>query len=180
MGFWDRNWMNSGNKWKHCGIFLAGSERKNIPLVKGIEAPRRLVSFFELLGTCVGIRLWAPSRLGNNDLARLGIPIGADNLGNDFTIRKLYTSSMPTSWMLQELAVHSPATNTDIVSKRTKGDSGKWSIWAVKLIRNVSTQVSWKYKECPIGGGPNSGLQISKTNLRWNCQGRFLLRAKSV
>ena len=96
--------------------------------LKGLKSPNRLVSFFELLRTYVGIRLWAPSQLGNNDLTWLEIPIVADNLGNDFIIRELYTSSTPTSWMLQEMAVRCLTTNTAIVSKHMKGGSGKWSI----------------------------------------------------
>ena len=101
------------------------------PWLKGPKSPHRLISFFELQGTYVGIRLCAPSRLGGNDLTWLEIPSVTDNLGNDFILRKLYTSSMPTSWILQEMAAHSLTTNTAIVSKHTKGVSGKWSIWRV-------------------------------------------------
>ena len=62
---------------------------------------------------------------------------------------------MPTSWMLQELAVHSLATNTTIVSKHTKGDSGKRSIWADKLSRNVYTQVNRTMRRAPGWEDPN-------------------------
>ena len=123
--------------------------------LKGPKSPQRLISFFELLGTYFGIRLWAPRRLGNNDLTWLEIPITKDNLGNDFTISKLYSSSMLTSWMLQELAVHSLTTNTAIVSKHTKGDSGKRSIWADKLSRNVYTQVNRTMRRAPGWEDPN-------------------------
>ena len=82
----------------------------------------------------------APRRLGSNDLTRLEIPIAADNLGSDFILRKQYTSSRPSSWMLQELAAHSLTTNTAIISKHMKGDSWKRSICAGKLSRNASPQ----------------------------------------
>ena len=83
------------------------------------------------------------------------MPIVADNLGNDFTLRKLYTSERPTSWTLQELAAHSLTTNTAIVSKRMKGDSAKRSIWADKLSRNGSTQVNWAIQRAPDWEDPN-------------------------
>ena len=79
--------------------------------------PTGLIIFFELLWTYIGARLWTPSRLGNNDLIRLAIPIVADNLGNDFIIRNHYASDIPTSWMLREFSPHSLTTNTAIVSK---------------------------------------------------------------
>ena len=109
--------------------------------LKGLKSPRRLISFFELLGGYLGIRLWAPSRLGGNDLTLLAIPIATGNLGNDSILRKHYTSSSPSSWMLRELAARSLTTNTAIISKHMKGGSGKWSIWAGKLSRNVSPQI---------------------------------------
>ena len=95
------------------------------PRLKGTQSPHRLISFFGLLGTYVGIRLWAPSRIGNNDLTWLEIPTVAENIGNDSTVRKLYTSSMPKSGMLLDLAVHSLTTNTTIVSKHMKRWLGK-------------------------------------------------------
>ena len=51
--------------------------------------------------------------------------------------------------MLQELAAHSLTTNTTIVSKHQKGDSGEWSIWAGKLSRNVSTQFNGATQRSP-------------------------------
>ena len=38
-----------------------------VPVVEMNKVPRRLISFFELLGKDVGVRLWTPERLVNND-----------------------------------------------------------------------------------------------------------------
>ena len=99
------------------------------PWIKALKSPRR-ISFFELLGAYIGVRLWAPKRLGKQDLLWIAIPIVTGNLGNDFILRKHYAKTRPTSWMLQELAVHSLTTNTAIISKHMEGDSANWSIWA--------------------------------------------------
>ena len=61
---------------------------------------------------------------------------------------------MPTSRMLQEQADHSLRTNTAIVSRHMKGDSGKWSIWAGELSRNVSTQINGAIQRVPDWEGP--------------------------
>ena len=61
---------------------------------------------------------------------------------------------MPPSWMLQELAVHILTTNTTIASKQMKGGSGKRSIWAGELSRNVSTQVNGEIQRAPGWEGP--------------------------
>ena len=89
--------------------------------LKGAKPPRRIISFFELLGRYIGVRLWAPNSLCNKVLLWIAIPIVTDNLGNDFILRKHYTTTRPTSWMLQELAAHSLTTNTTIVAKHMKG-----------------------------------------------------------
>ena len=51
--------------------------------------------------------------------------------------------------MLRELAVHSLATNTAIVSKDLKGGSGKWSIKADQISRNVSPQINGSIQRAP-------------------------------
>ena len=127
-----------------------------------MKSPRRLLSFFELLGTYVGIRLWAPSRLGGQDLTWLEITIPTDNLGDDFILRKHYTSTKPTSWMLQEFEVHSLTKNTAIISKRMEGDPAKWSIWAGKLSRNVYPQIDGSIQRAPDWEDPEFRL----TNIR--------------
>ena len=48
------------------------------PWLKGGMSLHRLISFFELLSTYVGVGLWKPDRLCNTDLMWLGIPIVAD------------------------------------------------------------------------------------------------------
>ena len=132
------------------------------PWLKWLKSPLRLISFFELLGTYVGVRLWGPSRIGNQDLTWLGIPMVTDNLGNDFILRKHYTSTRPTSWALQELEVHSLTTNTAIISKHMAGDSAKWPIWAGKLSRNVYPQIFGEIQRAPDWEGPKFWL----TNIR--------------
>ena len=52
-----------------------------LPRLKGLNSPRRLISFFELLGTYIAVRLWTPSRHGNKDLICLASPIVTGNLG---------------------------------------------------------------------------------------------------
>ena len=59
---------NSRDKRESSRISLTGSKRKNPPWLKGLKSPRRLISFFELLSTYIGLRLWAPNRQENNDL----------------------------------------------------------------------------------------------------------------
>ena len=148
--------------------------------LKGLQSPHRPISFFELLGTYVGIMLGAPSLLGNNDLTWLVIPIVADNLGNDSPIWELYTSSMPTSWVLQELAAHSLATNTAIASNRMKGDSGKRPILAGELSRDVSTHVNGEIYRVPDWEGPKFWLANLKGKSPMWLWGFFLLKAKSA
>ena len=91
----------------------------------GLKSPRRLISFFALLGPYIGASLWGPNSLGNKDLIWLEIPIVADNLGSDFILRKHYTTARPTSWALQELAAHRLTADATIVSEHMKGDSVK-------------------------------------------------------
>ena len=57
--------------------------------------------------------------------------------------------------MLQELAVRSLTTNTAIISKRQKGNSGERSIRADKLSRNVSTQRNGAIQRVPEWECPN-------------------------
>ena len=142
------------------GFFSLEVNGRIPPLLKGPKSPHRLISFFGLLGTYRGIRLWPTCRLGNNDLTWLEMPIVKGNLGNDSISRKHYTPTRPSSWKLQELAAHSLTTSTAIISKHTKGDSGKWSIWAGELSRNVSPQIDGENDGPPTGETRNSGLQI--------------------
>ena len=129
MRFSTWNWGNSSHRRYSRRIPHARSKRKIAPMLKRLNSPRRLISFFELLGAYIGVRLWTPGRQGNKDLIWLAIPTVTDNLGNDFMLSKHYTTERPTSWMLQESAAHSLAANTTIVAKHMKGDSAKWSIW---------------------------------------------------
>ena len=115
--------------------------------LKGIYPPRTLIRFFELLGTYIGARLWPPGRLRNNDLLWLDIPIVTDNLLGDFILKKHYKTPRPTSWMLRETAVHNLTTNVAIISKHPEANSGKWSLFADKIIRippNPSGERVWK------------------------------------
>ena len=41
---------------------------KILPWLNGLKSARRLISFFELLSTYIGLRLWTPNRLENNDI----------------------------------------------------------------------------------------------------------------
>ena len=67
-----------------CGYFSLGINDEIHHWVKGANSLHRLISFFELLGNYVGIRLWSPDRLCNTDLMCLEIPIVADKRCNDF------------------------------------------------------------------------------------------------
>ena len=64
--------------------------------------------------------------------------------------------------MLQELAAHSLTTNTAIISKRQKGDSGEWPIWAGEVSRDISTQCDKVLQRGPEWEQPNFWL----TNIR--------------
>ena len=116
--------------------------------------PTGLIIFFELLWTYIGARLWTPSRLGNNDLIRLAIPIVADNLGNDCIRRKHYAKTRPASLALQESAAHSLTGNTTIVPKHMGGRSGKLSIWAEKISRNPHIPIGGAKQRAPDWEGP--------------------------
>ena len=120
--------------------------------LKGVKSPRILIGCFAILWAYIEIRLWAPNRLGNQDLTRLAIPTVAENLGGDYILRKHYTSTRQTSWALQEFAAHSLTDNTTIISKRTKGDSRKWSIWLVGVSGNVYTQIDGVAQRAPDWG----------------------------
>merc|ERR1712112_458030 len=101
-------------------FFSLEVNKRTPPWLDGLKAPRRIINFFELLSTYIGLRLWPPNRVKNTDLQWLAIPMTTDNLGNDFILKKKYTSGRPTSWMLQEIAVHSLTSNTTIISNRKK------------------------------------------------------------
>ena len=105
-------------------IPLAGNLRETHPLLKGITPARSLISFFELSGAYIGVRLWTPERLRKKDLLWLATPRAADYLGVDFPIGKHYATSRPTSWMLQEMAPHNLTNNAAIISKHSKGVLG--------------------------------------------------------
>ena len=54
---------------------------------------RMLISFFELLDTCVGVKLRSPIREDNGDPAWLKIPLVTDNDRLDYIIKTLRQSS---------------------------------------------------------------------------------------
>ena len=60
---------------------------ENPPIAKRVEALRRLISFFELMGTYAGVKLLTPGRLGSADLLRSEIPVAAENQGKYFTLK---------------------------------------------------------------------------------------------
>ena len=88
LDLWYRDRRNSGGQWEGRRNFLAGSERKNPPMVEGVKSAHRLISFLELPATYIGIRLCAPSRLENKDLFWLATPIVADNIGGRLYFEK--------------------------------------------------------------------------------------------
>ena len=104
----------------------------------------------------------APKPVKNTDLQWLEIPTTADNLGNDFTLKKKYTSKRPTSWILQEIAAHSLTNNTTVISKHQKGDSGEWSILADKVSRNIPLKIDNVLRRTPNWEEPTFWL----TNIR--------------
>ena len=70
--------------------------------------------------------------------------------------------------MLQELAVHSLTTNTAIISKRLKGDSGNRSIWAGEISRNVPPQIDGDKQRVPDCEDPKFWLaNISEKSAMW-------------
>ena len=79
-----------------------------------------------------------------------------------FRIKEKYTSKRPTSWMLQEIAIRSLTNNTTIISNRQKGDSGKWSIFADKVSRNIPVKIDNVLKRTPDWEEPSFWL----TNIR--------------
>ena len=161
------------------GILLVNGEIKEFfslevskrvsPWLKGLKQPHRMINFFELLATYIGLRLWSPNRLENKDLKWLEIPMTTDNLGNDFILKKKYTSKRPTAWMLQEIAARSLTNNITITSDRKKGDSGKWSILADKVSRNISFEMNGILKGHQTGKVKISGSQTLGRNNSQNC-----------
>ena len=99
----------------------------------------------------------APSRVKNTDLQWLEIPTTTDNLGNDFILKKKYASERPTAWILQEIAARSMTNNTTIISKRQKGDSGEWSIFADKVSRNIPLEIDNVPRMTPMWKSQLSG-----------------------
>ena len=81
--------------------------------------------------------------------------------------------------MLQELTAHSLTTNTAIASKQMKGGSGKWSIWAGKLSRNVSTQVNGAIQRIPDWEDPKFWLTNLKGKYAMELSGVLSLKEKA-
>ena len=117
-----------------CEYFLQKLTIKS-PFQKGVDVLRRIISFFELPGTCAGFRSRAPIRPCNTDLIWRAIPIVTDNQGDDYILNRNYTAHRPISWMLQELDFHNLTNNIAIMSGHRNGDSALWSLSAGKAIR---------------------------------------------
>ena len=105
------------NKWGRPLVFSIEIDVKIHPWLKGVESLYRLISFFSLLGTYVGIRLRETVRSCKKDLIWPEIPIVTGDQGDDYIIKKNYTTSRPTSWVFQELDVHNLATNLTAISR---------------------------------------------------------------
>ena len=62
---------------------VVGGEVEEPPLAVNKRTPphNRLISVFELLGAYIGVRLWTPYRICNNDLLWLEVPVVTENLG---------------------------------------------------------------------------------------------------
>ena len=56
-------------------------------MAKGNAVPAQANHFLRTARGIV-VRLWTPSRLCNNDLLWIAIPIATDNIGNDIVLRK--------------------------------------------------------------------------------------------
>ena len=95
-----------------------------------------LISFFELIGSYIGVRLVTPRRLRNNDLLRVGIPIVADNLRGGFVLKNATTHFAQHLGCFGNLAYHNLTDDVTVISKRSKGYLGKCSILADKISRN--------------------------------------------
>ena len=91
---------------------------------------------------------------------------------------KMYTSARPTSWMLQELSAHSLTTNTAIISKHLKGNSGEWPIRADKLSRNVSTQCNGAIQRITEWECPNFWFANIRTESAVELLGALSLKGK--
>ena len=81
--------------------------------------------------------------------------------------------------MLQEIDVHSLATNTAIVSKHMKFGSAKLSIWVGKLSRNVSTQVNGAIQMAPDWEGPKLWFTNIKDKSAMGLSGVLSLKGKN-
>ena len=99
---------------------------------------RRLISFFALLGTYHGARLWSPVWGFNRDLAWSEIPSSTDNDGGAYILEKHYTSTWTATWILQELDVHNLTHSIANLGKHGKGDSRTRSLLAGKIRRNIT------------------------------------------
>ena len=113
------------------------------------------------------VRLWSPKRANGNDLARVGIPVLTDNQGNGYILRKHYTTSRPTSRILQEMEVRNLANDIAAIPTRRRGDSGKRSLMSGKTSRGAPTELGDAISETPIWQRGSSGIRTFKKGRRW-------------
>ena len=131
---------------------------------------RRRISFFELLGEYAGVRLRSPIRSCNTDRIWLEMPTRTGSQGNDYILKKNYKTSRPTSWMLQELAVHNLANNITLMSKRCKAAAGKCPLCSDKAGSNPSIV---------LGGPKGRGIPLPDSNYRYaNAMGGRSLKSR--
>ena len=153
---------NSSAQWKCRRIFLARGKDKNPPMVGRAKVSSKADKF---LRTSSNLR-WSKILGSKSSKQQRSILAGNPNSHRQpcgrLQLGEMYTYTGPTSWALQELAFRILTTNTTIISKRQKGDSGERSLWADKLSRNLSTQFKGATQRAPEWGRPNSRL----TNIR--------------
>ena len=68
---------------------------KVAPSLLGVQSIFRLIRFFELSGTYIGVILWSPYSANNKDLGWGEIPVVADNLCNVYILMGNCTSGRP-------------------------------------------------------------------------------------
>ena len=146
-GVWIGGVLINGKVCEYLAIQINGK----IPAwLKVVLSRYRLIRFFELLCTGVGIRLWAPLRSCTKDLIWIGIPIFADNQGADYIPEKNYTSYRPTSWILHGLSVHNLDNNFPAMSRHWRGVSGIWPLISGTTTRGPPVELGeTKKREIP-------------------------------
>ena len=125
----------------------------DFPWFEAVPEQARLIAFLELLATFVATWLWS-AKAGADVAPSFHLPLSADNLGNVFVVKKLYTSKRPLSWLVQELALLTLERGVNLCLSHRHGEADRWTGLADALSRGRTRGTSGTRKRFDLRNFP--------------------------